>query len=203
MKYIRTICLVGVSLGIFGLLMSGMAWDPLMAGIVAVGTYIGLSLLTTPQKKIGNVSVSRIRGGEEMRQLLDDADEDFQTLVRSGKQIKDSSVRNEVTKLQNTAEQIIRYLEKKLERIPAARRFFTYYLDVAGKLASRYVELQNTGLQTEEVKKVMRRTAESLPELNKTFAEQYTHLMEGELMDTDVELDVLKQMREMEGGSSL
>ena len=65
------------------------------------------------------------------------------------------------------------------------------------------MELQNTGLQTEEVKKVMRRTAEALPELNKTFAEQYTHLMEGELMDTDVELDVLKQMREMEGGSSL
>ena len=62
------------------------------------------------------------------------------------------------------------------------------------------MELSETGLRTGEVAEILAKTAQALPVLNDAFARQFTHLMEGELMDVEADLVLLKSTLEMEGG---
>ena len=62
------------------------------------------------------------------------------------------------------------------------------------------MEFQNTGLSSPEVLSILKKTAEALPVLNNAFEKQFTHLMEGELLDVEADLALLENMRKMEGG---
>ena len=92
------------------------------------------------------------------------------------------------------------YLQENPDKIKLARRFFTYYLDTAARLLNRYVEFQNTGLRSGEVTEILVRTGEALPVLNRAFERQFTRLMEGELMDVEADIELLKSTLKMEGG---
>lgn len=85
------------------------------------------------------------------------------------------------------------------KKIPQARRFFLYYLDTAARLLGRYMELETLGLHTQEVLEVQRKTESVLPVLNQAFERQFTQLMAGELLDTEVDIQVLEQ--ELEGST--
>ena len=90
------------------------------------------------------------------------------------------------------------YLEENPEKISLARRFFTYYLDLAAKLLDRYVDFQNTGIHSEEITEILQKTAEALPVLHHAFENQFTNLMQGELMDVEVDIELLKNTLQME-----
>ena len=47
---------------------------------------------------------------------------------------------------------------------------------------------------------ILCKTAESLPVLNKAFEKQFTHLMQGELLDVEADIELLKSTLKMEGG---
>ena len=109
-------------------------------------------------------------------------------------------MRKDAQALYATGARILTYLEENPDKIKLARRFFTYYLDTAAKLLARYVDFQNTGLHSEEVMEILCKTAESLPVLNKAFEKQFTHLMQGELLDVEADIELLKSTLKMEGG---
>ena len=139
-------------------------------------------------------------GGEEIQKLLDDAQADLTDIEKAGKAIADSAVQKDAEALCATGTRILAYLKDNPDKIKLARRFFTYYLDTAAKLLARYVDFQNTGLHSEEVTEILRKTAESLPVLNKAFEKQFTHLMQGELLDVEADIELLKSTLKMEGG---
>ena len=103
-------------------------------------------------------------------------------------------------KLLGTGVRILRYLGKNPDKIRQARRFFTYYLDTAAKLLARYVEFQETQVSSREVSGILERTARALPVLNEAFENQFTHLMEGELLDVEADIELLESTLKMEGG---
>ena len=47
---------------------------------------------------------------------------------------------------------------------------------------------------------ILCKTAESLPVLNKAFEKQFTHLMQGELLDVEADIELLKSTLKMECG---
>ena len=108
-------------------------------------------------------------------------------------------VAEQAQRLFSTAQRLMAYLKKNREKIPQARRFFLYYLDTAARLLGRYMELENLGLHTQEVLEVQRKTESVLPVLNQAFERQFTQLMAGELLDTEVDIQVLEQ--ELEGST--
>ena len=95
---------------------------------------------------------------------------------------------------------ILAYLEENPDKIKLARRFFTYYLDTAAKLLTRYVDFQETELHSGEVADILQKTAEALPVLNSAFEKQFAHLMQGELLDIEADIELLKSTLKMEGG---
>ena len=162
--------------------------------------YFGLFFLLKPSRKIAGIDVESMPGGEEIRQLLDDAQADLADIDKAVKEIKTSSVRQDAQALYATGARILTYLEENPDKIKLARRFFTYYLDTAAKLLTRYVDFQETELHSGEVADILQKTAEALPVLNSAFEKQFAHLMQGELLDIEADIELLKSTLKMEGG---
>lgn len=185
--------------GLFLALFLALQWNPFVSLAFSVGVYFGLFLLLKPSRKIGGISLEGLRDGEELQALLQGAQEDLETLERAGKEISKAPVAEQAQRLFSTAQRLMAYLKKNRKKIPQARRFFLYYLDTAARLLGRYMELENLGLHTQEVLEVQRKTESVLPVLNQAFERQFTQLMAGELLDTEVDIQVLEQ--ELEGSS--
>ena len=182
-----------MDMGLFLALFLALQWNPFVSLAFSVGVYFGLFLLLKPSRKIGGISLEGLRDGEELQALLQGAQEDLETLERAGKEISKAPVAEQAQRLFSTAQRLMAYLKKNREKIPQARRFFLYYLDTAARLLGRYMELENLGLHTQEVLEVQRKTESVLPVLNQAFERQFTQLMAGELLDTEVDIQVLEQ----------
>ena len=175
-------------------------WNLIVCILLCVGIYFGLFLLLKPSRRIAGIDVESLPGGEEIQKLLDDAQADLGDIDQAVKAIADSAVQQDAQALYATGTGILAYLNENPDKIKLARRFFSYYLDTADKLLARYVDFQNTGLHSEEVTEILCKTAESLPVLNKAFEKQFTHLMQGELLDVEADIELLKSTLKMEGG---
>ena len=175
-------------------------WGLVIAVLLAVGIYFGLFFFLKPNRKIAGIDAESVPGGEALLQMLDEGEADLRSLAASARAVSDPAVRREAEALCDTGRRILDYLNENPEKIKSARRFFTYYLDISSKLLNRYVEFQETGLRSEEVRDILKQTAEAIPVLTRAFENQFTHLMQGELMDVEADIELLKSTLKMEGG---
>ncbi len=175
-------------------------WNPAVAAVLSVLLYFAFGLLLKPRKKLGGIDIEKIQGGEELQRLLNEARKDLKQIGKAARAITNIKAREDAEALESCGKRILAYLQENPEKISMARRFFTYYLDTAAGLLERYIQMQETGLRTPEISEAMMKTARTLPVLNEVFDRQFTRFMEGELMDVDAEISLLKNTLEMEGG---
>lgn len=184
----------------FLLLFFLLHWELAVCALLGIGLYFGFFFLLKPSRKIGGIDVESLPDGKELQRLLDEAQADLAMIEKSKNTISNIPVRSNAEKLHETGRRILDYLNENPDKIKLARKFLTYYLDTASKLLERYVQFQETGLRSAEVREILSKTEEALPVLNQAFERQFTHLMEGELLDVEVDIDLLKNILEMEGG---
>ncbi len=185
---------------LFLLLFLFLHWELPICVLLCIGVYFGLFFLLKPSRKIAGIDVESMPDGREIQKLLDDAKIDLISIDKAVRSITEPSVQKDAGALYVTGTKIFSYLEENPDKIKLARRFFTYYLDTAAKLLARYVDFRSTGLHSEEVMEILQKTAEALPVLNQAFERQFTHLMQGELMDVEADIELLKSTLKMEGG---
>lgn len=188
-----------VAAGLFLILLFVAKWNFFFSLIIAVEVYVGFSLIFRPVKKIGNVNAESIDGGNELLKRLESAQEGFLKIESFMRRISDYSVRKEAEQLHNTSAKIIEYLNAHPDRIHAARQFIDYYQETAAKLLSRYSELEASGISSDEVNRQKSETLDALKTLNRAFSQQFEKLMSNEMIDTDAEIQLLKQTVKMEG----
>lgn len=184
---------------LFGLWL-GLDWPVWAAALPAVGTYFGVFLLCRPRIKIGHLRVDALPDGDELKELMLDAKEDMDKIRKASQKISNLLIKEQSRGLYETGLRILTYLEKNPERIPAARRFFTYYLDTAVGILEKYLPFQDSGLQTDEVRRVTASTEKAMPILNKAFEKQFTKLMQNDIMDIESDIKVLELTLKSEGG---
>ena len=185
---------------LFLLLFLFLHWNLIVCILLCVGIYFGLFFLLKPSRKIAGIDVESMPGGGEIQKLLDDAQTDLADIDKAVKGIADPAVQQDAQALYATGTRILAYLKENPDKIKLARRFFTYYLDTAAKLLTRYVDFQETELHSGEVAGILQKTAEALPVLNAAFEKQFAHLMQGELLDIEADIELLKSTLKMEGG---
>ena len=145
---------------VFLLLFLFFHWNLIVCILLCVGIYFGLFFLLKPSRKIAGIDVESMPGGEEIRQLLDDAQADLADIDKAVKEIKTSSVRQDAQALYATGARILTYLEEKSrQKLSWRAASFTYYLDTAAKLLTRYVDFQETELHSGEVADILQKTA--------------------------------------------
>lgn len=196
----RMLVSTAAAAGIFIVLFMLMRWNIIICAALCVGVYFGMFLLLKPVRRIAGIDIGDMPDGEEIQKLIDEAGKDMADIDVAAAGINDSKVRSEAERLYGTGKRIMGYLNENPGKIKTARRFFTYYLDTAAKLLTRYVDFQDTGLDSDEVADILKKTGEALPILNDAFEKQFTHLMQGELMDVEADIDLLNSTLKMEGG---
>ena len=195
----RMIVSVAVAAVAFVFTFVVLGWNLIVCALLGVGIYFGLYFVLKPSCKIAGIDVEKLPGGEEIRRMLDDAEEDLEAIRCAASGIRDKAVRKDAEALYTTGKRIMGYLDENPSKIKMARRFFIYYLDTAAKLTERYVDFQDTELSSDEIIEVLSKTAAAIPVLNDAFEKQFTKLMEGEFMDIESDIELLESTLKMEG----
>lgn len=190
---------LGAAILFFAVTCWGLKWNVAVSGILAALLYASVLLLTKPRRQIGGIDVELLSGGPALEAKLAEAREDFESIGNSMNSIQDAELKEESRKLLKTAGSILSFLEEHPEKIMEARRFIDYYQDTASKLLEKYVNLQKSGLGTEDVVQLKDRAKQALLTLNRAFEGQFEKLMQNELMDMDADIKLLKQTMRMEG----
>lgn len=202
----KEICVIALSfvfdLFFFYFLFGVLRWNFLFSAVLAVLLYMAFTLLLKPVRKIGKVKVETLRDGEHLREKLEEARADLKSIERSMTKIRDLELKEESERLHRTAGNILKYLEENPGKIPQARQFIDYYQDAASQLLEKYVDLQNTNLNTEDTRRLKVQTEEAIRTLNEAFENQFQKLMSEELLDMEAELQLLRQTMKMEGHST-
>ena len=178
------------AVGLFLLLFLILRWNPLVALALSACLYGGIYLLLAPKKARLRMASGIDR--EEYEKVLAEARKDLAVLAQVEEIMDSPQDREQVHRLWTTGSSMVAYLEKEPGKLPQARQFFLYYLDTAAHLLERYQAFQKAGVRSPEVVDLLKRTEQALPLLTRAFEKQYDQLLAGELMDTQVEIDVLK-----------
>ena len=77
--------------------------------------------------------------------------------------------------------------------------FFEYYLPVTLNILTRYDEIENQKLSSEESKKFMSQTKNMMEKINNAFKNQLSNLYQSDIVDTDAEMKVFEGMLKADG----
>ena len=183
---------------VFLILLLGFRWNVIIALLLAVGIYFALSLLLRPRKKIGGVDVELMDNGEMISAQLEDARKDLKDILSSADHVSEPLIRNKALALAAMGENILKYLENNVDKISAARRFLNYYLDTAVSILKKYSELSQSGAPNKEMKALTEKSIQAMDMLSEAFSRQYSRLIEGDLMDIESDIELLKKTMNME-----
>ena len=137
-----------------------------------------------------------------LQSRLGEAGEDYRRMVKAAGKIRDANMRERCAGLLRTAESILKYLEENPQKVTAARRYIDYYQETAANVLENYTELQETGLNTAEVRRLKKSTEETVEVLQEAFSLQFEKLMQDELMDLETDLKLLQENLKLESGAA-
>ena len=94
---------------------------------------------------------------------------------------------------------IIETVEKKPDSYKKMNNFFNYYLPVTINILTKYDEIENQKLNTEDSKKFMESTQKMVKKINEAFKKQLSNLYQSDMIDTDAEMKVFDTMLKSDG----
>ena len=105
----------------------------------------------------------------------------------------------QLRKMQGIAKNFLTYLQQHPERMSLARRFVDYYQDRALLLVRKYQELEKTGLEAQEVQQSKWDIKQLLDKFDEAYEDQFSKVLNAQLMDLDAEMKVMKQNMAADG----
>lgn len=200
----RNICgLLALILGIGGIYCLTNDYDA--AGLLMlVGMGAGLYRGQLPQKVVRKLDVSQLAEAQADSALEDweKARLDYDRVDAARRKIRDTQLSQQLGLMQQEAARLLNYVEKHPERIAAANRFIHYYQDRAANLCEQYMELEDTKLETSQVRQVKAQLKETLVSFDEAYSAEFTKIINNQLLDMEAELTVMKQSLEAEGISN-
>ena len=190
---------LGAGIVAFLVLALLLRWSFLFSAVLGVGVYLGLWFLLAPKADPNTLYFAKHPGGEEMLALMEEAERDLKTIRSAAGRITDVRTHEDALALTETGDRLYRYLREHPEKIPSANRFLTYYLDTVGRILDQYVQFQDAGLGTSEVREFQRKVRAILPKLKTGFETQLSQLMASERFDAEADMKVMEGLLNTEG----
>ena len=131
--------------------------------------------------------------------LMEEAERDLKAIRSAAGRITDVRTHEDALALTETGDRLYCYLREPPEKISSANRFLIYYLDTVGRILGQYVNFQDAGLGTSEVREFQRKVRAILPKLKTGFEEQLSQLMASERFDAEADMKVMEGLLNTEG----
>ena len=119
--------------------------------------------------------------------------------AKEGDKIESAELVSNIKQINETVAKIISTVEKKPEKYKVMSNFFNYYLPVTLNILTRYDEIENQRLTTEDSKKFMKSAEDMIKNINEAFKKQLSNLYQSDMIDTDAEMKVFNAMLKSDG----
>jgi 5-bromo-4-chloroindolyl phosphate hydrolysis protein len=199
MKILRWILSAAISSGIFALLFVVVDAGTLISLVLGGTAFAGGALLLSPEKIDPMFEALAKEHGitpAQLRKILNNGKAKVKTLRIYAENVKDNSIKKEISEIAGTAEKIFQNFSKDPKDIKAARQFITYYLDAAINVIKQYSELSDNA---PDKKYFQAKVSALLKTINKSFEKQLKRLYEDDFLNLEVEMKVLEKTIKTEG----
>lgn len=161
----------------------------LIAGIVLVVLIVAIVIIVIACSKSTAKDKKKTGLSDEASAVLSKGRTQLMDLRRNGMCIKNQQIRTESEVICKSVDKILRTLREQPEDIPEARQFFNYYLPTFGKIISKYLMLEKSGIPAQNVTES---TISCLTDIKTALEKQHANLFEDDMLDLSVEMEALK-----------
>lgn len=175
--------------------------------------YVGLSVALAPSLVIGGCAFlaselmfSGIKTKEKLKNTHRSLYQKLITAKKEQKQIKtlipkveNIETKQELKEINETINKILEEVEKNPKKEKSLNNFFDYYLPVLIKITTRYDEIENTRLTSNDEKAFMTKAQKLIKDTNKAFKTILSHLYQKDIIDADADMKVYELMLKADG----
>ena len=134
-----------------------------------------------------------------LEDTLKDAKNKNKQILAMVNKVEDASLRKSIREVSETITKIVETIEKNPKKARQMNNFFEYYLPITLNILTKYDEIENQRLSSEESKKFMNQTKNMMEKINVAFKNQLSNLYQTDMVDTDAEMKVFESMMKADG----
>lgn len=129
---------------------------------------------------------------DQYKKILDE-------LRRVNDAIPDEEMSDKISRLEAVSAKIFEQAKSDPDKLPQMRKFMDYYLPTSLKLLNTYAELDNQGVEGENISESKRRIEQTMDTLVKAFENQLDRLFASDALDVSTDIDVMQNMLRADG----
>lgn len=129
---------------------------------------------------------------DQYKKILDE-------LRRVNDAIPDEEMSDKISRLEAVSAKIFEQAKSDPDKLPQMRKFMDYYLPTSLKLLNTYAELDNQGVEGENISASKRRIEQTMDTLVKAFENQLDRLFASDALDVSTDIDVMQNMLRADG----
>lgn len=129
---------------------------------------------------------------DQYKKILDE-------LRRVNDAIPDEEMSDKISRLEAVSAKIFEQARTDPDKLPQMRKFMDYYLPTSLKLLNTYAELDNQGVEGENISESKRRIELTMDTLVKAFENQLDRLFASDALDVSTDIDVMQNMLRADG----
>lgn len=175
--------------------------------------YLGMSIAFPPALVIGSLAFGAselVLSGITPKESLKDTDRGlYLKIVEAKKQnreilnlipkVESIATKNNLTEIYDTVIKIINTVQFNPKKAKKINNFFDYYLPVLIKIVTKYDEVENQKLKSEEGKEFLVKADKMIKDTNKAFSNILASLYQNDIMDADADMKVYDLMLKADG----
>ena len=123
----------------------------------------------------------------------------LQQLRQVNDAIPDPVMTTKISRLEAVSAKIFEQAKSDPDKLPQMRKFMDYYLPTSLKLLNTYAELDNQGVEGENISESKRRIEQTMDTLVKAFENQLDRLFASDALDVSTDIDVMQNMLRADG----
>ena len=129
---------------------------------------------------------------DQYKKILDE-------LRRVNDAIPDEEMSDKISRLEAVSAKIFEQAKSDPDKLPQMRKFMDYYLPTSLKLLNTYAELDNQGVEGENISESKHRIELTMDTLVKAFENQLDRLFASDALDVSADIDVMQNMLRADG----
>lgn len=129
---------------------------------------------------------------DQYKKILDE-------LRRVNDAIPDEEMSDKISRLEAVSAKIFEQAKSDPDKLPQMRKFMDYYLPTSLKLLNTYAELDNQGVEGENISESKRRIEQTMDTLVKAFENQLDRLFASDALDVSTDIEVMQNMLRADG----
>lgn len=186
-----------VASALFLALLFGLKAGLIVSVLAGGATYVLFAFLILKKRVVRIVAEGVTQ--EDVDAALAEGNEKVRGLEAQLTSVKDESVASPVRQIVTVAKAIYSDIRKEPKNIKQARKFITYYMDTAGYIVTRYIEISQDKSYVANGDALIQKVAGTLESLAAAFVKMKSKLMQNDLFELETEIKVLEQTIKSEG----